>query len=69
LYRNPLSSGDFVISHKISTQNIFVTEFKELTQSNKLFAVFCNHSVFCKNCSGLSNIFAIKAVVFGLFTT
>ena len=53
----------------MSTQNIFVTEFNELTESNKPFAVCCNHSVFCKNCSGLSIILAISDVVLGLFTT
>jgi hypothetical protein len=69
MYRKLLFSGALLISHKISTQNIFVTEFNELTHSNKLFAVCCNHSVFCKNCSGLSNIHAINAVVLGLLTT
>jgi hypothetical protein len=69
LYRKLLFSGVFVISHKISTQNVFVTEFKELTQFKKAFAVFCNHCVFSKNCSGLSNIFTIKDVVLGLLTT
>jgi hypothetical protein len=69
LNKNPLFSGVFVISHKISTQKIFVTELRELTESNKLFAVFCNHSVALKNFSGLSNIPAINAVVLGLFTT
>ena len=69
LYKKLLFSGAFVISHKISTQNIFVTEFNEFTDSNNQFAVSCNHWVFCKNCSGLSSIQAISAVVLGLFTT
>jgi hypothetical protein len=39
LYKKLLFSGALVISHKISTQNIFVAEFNESIQSNKPFAV------------------------------
>jgi hypothetical protein len=58
-----------MISQKISNPNIFVTELMAFTQSSKLLAVFCNQEVAHRNFSGLSSIFTINDVVFGLFTT
>jgi hypothetical protein len=53
----------------LSIQNVLNAILTLFNPSNKPFAVFCNHSVFFKNFSGLSIIFAIKDVVLGLFST